>query len=173
MANPGFRDLKPGITVDDVKNICPDLVVSSGVKFMKWYVKCYGIDNIDFRAFGNKTLKQLNLDMGPITSDGFFIDMMNEFTDSDSNIYRKMKKNFDSKYVLDFEYSERDRQLFNENEKRYLFASYSKGQVVLRIWRKEKDYSSNLWLYIEYRDIESGKQFLEENKPVSANLNDF
>ena len=93
----------------------------------------------------------------------------------ESNIYLKMKKNFDTKYVLDYEYSERDRQLFNEGEKKELLGVYSNGQVVLKINRKEGEnsYSNDLWLYIEYRDIESGKQFLEENRPNIATLDDF
>ena len=80
-----------------------------------------------------------------------------------------MKRNFDAKYVLDYEYSERDRQLFNEGEKEHLLGVYSNGQVALRINRNKRD----LWLYIEYRDVESGKQFLEKNRPVTATSDDF
>ena len=70
---------------------------------------------------------------------------------------------------MDYKYSERDRQLFNKHEKDDLLVVYSNGQVALRISRK----SRNLWLYIEYRDVESGKQFLEKNRPVTATLDDF
>ena len=80
-----------------------------------------------------------------------------------------MKENIDAKYVLDYEYSERDRQLFNEGEKEHLLGVNSNGQVALRINRNKRD----LWLYIEYRDVESGKQFLEKNRPVTATLDDF
>ena len=111
--------------------------------------------------------------MGPITSDGLFLDIVNDLIESDSNIYRKMKRTMDTKYVLDFEFSERDRQLFNEGEKKELLGVYSNGQVVLKINRKERDYSKDLWLYIEYRDVKSGKQLLEKNRPVTANLDDF
>ena len=85
-----------------------------------------------------------------------------------------VKRNFDAKYVLDYEYSERDRQLFNENEKSELLVVYSKGQVALRINRKEREnsYSKDLWLYIEYRG-DLAKAFLEVNRPVTATLDDF
>jgi hypothetical protein len=58
--------------------------------------KCYGIQNIKFSALserkdGAKLIYELTLDMGPIDSGGFFIDMMNELIDSDSNIFQKMK----------------------------------------------------------------------------------
>lgn len=84
-----------------------------------------------------------------------------------------MKKTFDKKYTLDYGYSERDRQLFNESEKDRLLHVYSKGQVVLEINRKKKDYSNDLWLYIHYFNQTSSKIFLERNRPVRASQDDF
>ena len=180
-SSPGFKDLKAGIPIFQVMKFCDSLVLetkSGDVIFdEKNYVKCYGIDNIKFQGLGDKTLVQLNLDMGPIVaSDGSFFSQLNNLVvnnDDEPNIYLKMKKNFDAKYVLDYEYSERDRQLFNESEKDDLLGVYSNGQVALRINRKERGYSRDLWLYIEYRDVKSGKQFLEKNRPVIATLDDF
>ena len=40
--NPGFRDLKPGISRKDANKICRLKNIH--------YVKCYGIDNISFRG---------------------------------------------------------------------------------------------------------------------------
>ena len=189
--NPGFKDLKPGMPQKEVRKFCRKLVKTSfdteefGGKettFSNNYVKCYGIDNIKFLAKGDgitTTLAILNLDMGPIVaSDGSFFSQLNNLVvsnDDEPNIYLKMKRNFDAKYVLDYEYSERDRQLFNENEKDELLGVYSNGQVVLRINRKEREnsYSKDLWLYIEYRDVGVAKEFLEKNRPVTASLDDF
>ena len=180
--NPGFRDLKPGIAKTDYLERC--LLKSDGDI-------CYGIQNIKFTTkyesrrkssigsniYGVPILTHIILDMGPIVdSDGSFFSTLNNLVASSNdepNIYLKMKKNFDAKYVLDYEYSERDRQLFNEEEKEELLGVYSNGQVVLKINRKERDYSKDLWLYIEYRDVKSGKQFLEKNKPITATLDDF
>ena len=185
-SSPGFKDLKAGIPILQVLEFCDSLLLKTtgpgglSVKFNeKNYVKCYGIDNIKFQGLGDKTLVQLNLDMGPIVaSDGSFFSQLNNLVvnnDDEPNIYLKMKKNFDAKYVLDYEYSERDRQLFNENEKDELLGVYSNGQVVLRINRKEREnsYSKDLWLYIEYRDVGAAKEFLEKNRPVTATLDDF
>ena len=174
--NPGFRDLRPGMPLEDYKRICPR-------------VRCYGIKDIIFSVETFKAnaflttnnepdievVSKLVLDMGPIASDGLFLDIVNDLIESDSNIYRKMKRTMDTKYALDFEFSERDRQLFNENEKKELLVAYSNGQVVLKINRRKKEnsYSEDLWLYIEYRNIDSGKLFLNRNRPVEANLNDF
>ena len=168
--NPGFRDLKPGITSLEYFTHC----LATGV--------CYGIENIKFSEkteINNDEYKidTILLDMGPIvSSDGSFFSTLNNLVASSNdepNIYLKMKKNFDAKYVLDYEYSERDRQLFNEGEKKELIGVYSNGQVTLKINLKERDYSKDLWLYIEYRGVKNGKQFLESNRPVRATSDDF
>jgi hypothetical protein len=173
-SNPGFRDLKPGtgMTPQEVGKICPQLT-EDGFFQSRRYVSCYGIDDIKFTlGGGTKTLEFLSLDMGPIVqSDGSFFSELNNLVVSsidEPNIYLKMKKNFDSKYVLNYEYSERDRQLFNEGLKKELLGVYSDGQVTLKMTRKERD----LWLYIEYRG-KFAKNFLEMNRPVKATLDDF
>ena len=168
--NPGFRDLKPGLHYEDVLKICPLEKDYWGGNSDDW-VRCYGINNIKFKAYyTNDLLDILSLDMGPIVEGGFYLDI---FGEGDSNIYTKMKKSISDKYTLEYEYSERDRQLFNESEKSSLLHVYSKGQVVLVITRKEKDYSNDLWLYINYRDPYQGEWFLEKYKPVRATSDDF
>ena len=184
-SNPGFRDLKPGIPRELYKKYCEKNENDTS------YDICYGIDDIKFNDKNRKErkssigvskrgvwlLQTLILDMGPIvSSDGSFFSQLNNLvvsSNDEPNIYLKMKKNFDSKYALDYEYSERDRQLFNEGEKDYLLGVYSNGQVALRINLKERDYSKDLWLYIEYRDVGAAKEFLEKNRPVIANIDDF
>ena len=166
--NPGFRDLRPGMLVKDFNSHCSGRT-------------CYKIKNIKFfKEYDNKfIIHTVILDMGPIvSSDGSFFSTLNNrvvSSDDEPNIYLKMKKNFDAKYVLDYEYSERDRQLFNEDEKKELLGVYSNGQVASKISRKESEnsYSKDLWLYIEYRDIDSAKSFLKINRPVTATLDDF
>ena len=164
--NPGFRDLNPGMSIKEWKTHCGGST-------------CYGIDNIKFFPKYNKLdhLWGIFLDMGPIVeSDGSFFSVLNNLViDEESNIYLQMKRNFDSKYILEYMFSERDRQLFNEDLKEDLLGVYSNGQVTIRINRKEREnsYSKDLWLHIEYRDIEYGKQFLQRNRPVTATLDDF
>ena len=176
-SNPGFRDLKPGtgMTPEDVNKICKRLAFSGKFR-VNSYVRCYEIDDIKFKPGGTKTLEFLSLDMGPIVaSDGSFFSELNNLvvsSNNEPNIYLKMKKNFDSKYALNYEYSERDRQLFNEGLKNELLGVYSDGQVTLKITHKERDYSKDLWLYIEYRG-KFAKDHLELKRPVTATLNDF
>ena len=187
-SNPGFKDLIPGIIFSEIQQHCYPLVIKAYSheqknRFNEDYVECYGIDNIKFRGFGEilenqLTLIQLNINMGPIvTSNGTFFSELNNLVVSNNeepNIYLKMRKNFNSKYVLDFEYSERDRQLFNKGEKEDLLSVYSNGKVAIRMnHNKENSNSGNLWLFIEYRDVDSAKSFLEENRPITATLDDF
>ena len=161
---PGFKDLKPGLTYEEVLEICP-------IRDEWGWVKCYGIENIKFQGYYEYNILQvLYLDMGPIVETGGYLSI---FGEGDSNIFVKMKNTFDKKYTLDYGYSERDRQLFNESEKSRLYRVYSKGQVVLEIGRKEKDWSSDLWLYIHYLDPTRAKSFLERNRPIRASDDDF
>ena len=173
--NPGFRDLKPGLHYEDVLKICSLKKVWENDDYghsESEVTKCYGISNITFEAFYvDDLLALLKLDMGPIVEGGgFYFDV---FGEGDSNIYTKTKKSLSNKYTLEYEYSERDRQLFNEYEKSSLFHVYSKGQVALEITHKEKDYSNDLWLYIAYRDPHQGEWFLGKNRPIRASEDDF
>jgi len=54
-----------------------------------------------------------------------------------------------------------------------LIGVYSNGQVTLKINLKERDYSKDLWLYIEYRGVKNGKQFLDKYRPIKSTLDDF
>ena len=119
-----------------------------------------------------KVLTRLVIDLGPIVSGGFFSGITSEGTD-DGDIFNGMRNTLNKKYKTDFEFSERDRELFNEGEKSNLFVVYEKGKVVLRIWRKKEEYSSQLRLHLEYRDAKSGADFLEANKPKKASASDF
>jgi len=173
---PGFRDLKPGLHYEEVLEICPLQKVKWGQiddegKSSNW-VKCYGIDNIKFKAYysDNDLLEWLSLDMGPIVNTEGFLSV---FGENDSNIFIKMRKTMDKNYSRDYGYSERDRQLFNESEKSRLYEVYSGGKVVLEINRKEKDWSSDLWLYIHYFESSKAERFLKENRPVRASDDDF
>ena len=169
--NPGFRDLKPGLHYDDVMKICSLEKAWDDKNVDSYWNECFGIKNIKFKAsYLNNYLDTLTLDMGPITDDGYYLDV---FLKDDLNIYTKMKKSLDDKYELEFEYSERDRQLFNEQEKSSLFHVYAKGQVLLEVKWITKDYSKDLRLYIHYLDKTSAKAFIKTNKPVEVVADDF
>ena len=171
ISNPGFRDLKPGIhrsTIAD-KNLCKDTLNYA-------FTTCYGLDNYKFGGgFDiNGSLDILIVDLGPIVGSVDIISEMAKYLQKgETNIYLNMRTILGKKYKLDFEYSERDRQLFNKNEKDKLYTVYEKGQVALLVERKKKNYSHELWLYIEYRDVKPAEEFFKEIKPKRAKADDF
>ena len=183
-SNFGFRSLKPSMKMEDALEECGYILSSRNG------VNCYDIDNIMF--FGNyrsvivksevfeqqsvskevKTLSKLKLDLGPISQSWVSYLPSGSKDINDGDILQKMRNNL-SKYDLVFEYSQRDIELFNAGEKDSLIVVYEKGKVVLRIQRISKDYSFENRLYLEYRDAEEAKQYLEENIPKKATADDF
>ena len=85
----------------------------------------------------------------------------------------KKRNSLGAKYKMDFEFSERDRQLFNEKVNDKLYTVYNGGQVALLINRKKRGYSRDLWLYVEYRDVKPAQRFLKSTKPKRAKTSDF
>jgi hypothetical protein len=156
--NPGFRDLKPGLTQKEIllMNVCSEFLTPDNT------TTCYDIDNIKFGGlFSGYVLKVLTIDLGP-RSGGGFVQAINEMVDDDPLL--NMRGTL-SQYEMDYDWSERDRQLFNANEKENLYTVYAKGQVVFRIHENRS--------YVEYRDPEIAKKFLEENRPKRAKSSDF
>ena len=170
-SNPGFRDLRPGIHHSTIvnKNLCKDTTIYA-------FTTCYDLQNLKFRGTFdiNGSLDKLTVDLGPIVGSVGIIDELATYLQKgETNIYLKMRNILGEKYKMDFEYSERDRQLFNKDEKDKLYTVYKMGQVALLITRKEKKYSHDLWLYIEYRDVEPAELFFKSEKPKRAKKSDF
>ena len=97
---------------------------------------CYDIDNLKFSGTFDKFsfLDKLTVNLGPIVGSVGLIDQLSTYIQKgETNIYLKMRTTFGGKYKLDFEYSERDRQLFNKDEKKKLYTVYEKGHVALLI----------------------------------------
>ena len=161
--NPGFRDLKPGFTRNEIRlmKVCsPELSPDNSAT-------CYDIDNIKFGGtFTSPTaggvLIILTIDLGR-RSGGGFVQVLNEMGDDDPLL--NMRGTLGSKYVMDYDWSERDRQLYNAQEKENLYTVYAKGQVALRFHRNRS--------YVEYREPETAKKFLEDNRPKEAKSSDF
>ena len=172
-SNPGFRDLKPGIHISTIeeKKLC-----RSFLGLQNAGTPCYGVDNLTFKGqFDNKGhLIRLTVDLGPIVQGGGFLDSLAMYMQKgETNIYLQMRETLEKKYNLDFEFSERDRQLFNEELKDELYVVYEKGQVALTINRKKKEYSHDLWLYLDYRDLEPAQAFFKSTEPKRAEESDF
>jgi hypothetical protein len=186
--NLGFRDLKPLMSSHEASRECGNTIpidVSGNA------VKCYGLENLKFSAryrkhtvfsdrFGLSVetasinlMSTLTVDLGPI-SQSLFSELLTyyESDPDEGNIFAKMYRNF-KKYEMDFQFSKRDLELYNENEKSELLIVYENGKVALRISKVESDYRTRNNLFVEYRDASSGQGFLKLNQPKRATSDDF
>ncbi|MDP6559622.1 MAG: hypothetical protein QF619_05810 [Candidatus Binatia bacterium] len=119
-------------------------------------------------------LVKLTIDLGPIVEAGGLLSQMATYaTRGATNIMVKMDNRLKAKYKKDFDYSERDRQLFNKEMKDKLYTVYAKGQVAFLVTRKKKKYRNDTWLYVEYRDVKSAQSFLKSTRPKRAKASDF
>ena len=140
------------------------------------WITCYGYDNLKFKGSFDRDdyLVELTVDLGPIVEFEGFISKIEMYIErGEQNILLKTRNTLAKKYELDYDFSERDRQLFNRDEKSELYTVYEKGKVAIVIEKKTRDYLTDLWLYIKYRDEKSGKEFLERKRPVRAQESDF
>ena len=176
--NFGFRELIPGMTLSDANRVCPGLIATNKISCFGYDYKVsakYFSNQISSKSYGSeiiqkiiKTLSTLTVDLGPLTSS--YISFSKD--PNDGNILNSMRNTL-SKYKMDYEYTERERELFNEEEKDSLIVVYEGGKVALVIKRIETDYIPQNRLYVEYRDTEAAKQFYEKNKPKRASASDF
>jgi chemotaxis protein histidine kinase CheA len=168
--NPGFRNIKPGMHRSEIVDVADcDL-------FFKWK-PCYDIDNIRFQGSFDKDnfLEVLVVDLGPIIETyGLYKALEDIISGSSSNIFENTLRALSKKYTREYSYNERERQLFNNGILDELLVVYNKGQVTIKIFRKKvNEYSKELWLYVEYRNVELGKTFMEANRPTRETSDDF
>jgi peptidoglycan hydrolase-like protein with peptidoglycan-binding domain len=185
ISNPGFRNIKPGATFEEIGSEANCYLGATRPQ------KCYGLNNLKFYGRFKKVtvssddnvseserkefsiLELLKIDIGPLEVSRFLNSLSSSIEKNSENIFTQMRTTLDNKYAWEYEYSDQDLQLFIKGEKEELLVVYEKGQVVIRIFRKNKNYPDDLRLFVEYRDKEIGEKFLEENRPKRATANDF
>lgn len=113
----------------------------------------------------NHLIRQIRIYLGP-----YYSSLKDLFYENDDNPLTKLKRNLDSKYGTDWEFTERDRRLFNEGAKDELNISFANGQLLLEI-TKVSDYEAEMSLW--YSDEEWGRHLMETMRPKNANTNDF
>ena len=85
--------------------------------------------------------------------------------------YRQLRETLDKKYRLDWEFTDRDRILFNAQERDNLFVSYRVGQIFIEIERDIE--SSKIRLFVRYYSFEEGRRLFVKRHPNNVNFNDF
>jgi hypothetical protein len=113
-----------------------------------------------------KTIKGMQIGLGPL----YQTNLGKIFGDPD-NPYVKLKTSLGAKYQLDWEFTERDRKLFNEGAKSSLWTSYNNGQIFSQIYRIDK--YSNLKLFVHYHTKEEGAKLSDERRPKNVKFDNF
>lgn len=109
-------------------------------------------------------LLKITIDVGPL-----YQTYLDYIIDDPNNPYNNLKNNLSKKYGIDWESTERDRNLFNEGEKDSLWSSFGDNQIFLEIRRVDYD----MELFVHYLTKEDGKLFSEKISPKNANFSDF
>ncbi|MDA8675715.1 hypothetical protein N9M53_03390 [Alphaproteobacteria bacterium] len=109
-------------------------------------------------------LLKITIDVGPL-----YQTYLDYIIDDPNNPYNNLKNNLSKKYGIDWESTERDRNLFNEGEKDSLWSSFGDNQIFLEIRRVDYD----MELFVHYLTKEGGKSFSEKISPKNANFSDF
>lgn len=158
LADVGFKDLVPGAPFSVVSENCDNSI-------------CYELKDLHFRikpAWNEESksydvIEYVLVDLGSLPS----VDLVSVL--SGSNPYTNLRKSMDEKYLIDWEFTERQRQLFNEGDLEELFVSYEGGKAFIKIFRNQL----NLSLSVEYYNAEDGAEKTSERKPNDASASDF
>jgi len=110
-------------------------------------------------------LTEILVDVGPL-----YQTFLDNIIGDPNNPYRKLKESLDTKYKKDWEFTDRDRKLFNEGEKNSLWTSYSGGEVFSEIGRMK---NGSLRLMVHYHTVEDGKKLSEERRSKNADFKSF
>lgn len=168
----GTGSVKVGDDIDKVLNNCKNIrpsvyscddenVVTILTKQKKvWFIK------IEITGEVTDIIQRVSVDIGPL-----YQSLLDNVIGDPKNPYLKLKKSLESKYQVDWEFTDRDRKLFNENERDSLWTSYNGGQIFSQILRKDK--YSDLRLLVHYHTKEDGEKLSEVRKPQNVNFDDF
>lgn len=174
--NFGFREIKPGRTLDEIEKIANCRLKDDFYMARFESRKCYGIQDYVFWATVDNldVITMVALDLGQVNSMTWYDFVINNADPEDGNIYGSMRITLDAKYKLDYEFSDRDLQRFNNGEKNALMVVYEKGKVVLRVERiLVSDYVKEVKLRLYYFNEKIGESFYKKFRPVKASKDDF
>ena len=161
----GYRDLTIGSSSENISKNC------EYNKYKYYKLQCYNTDDIRFKITYGYNKDYINRQSDVEFTINYIAIYVGPYVSSESgedpylNLGNALKKN----YSIDWEWTERDRVLFNENKKNSLWVSFENGQVMLEI--KREGYDMNL--YVHYYTEDDGKKYSEERKPKNTNFSDF
>ena len=163
----GFRDLKIGSERTVIDENCKKEWFKEKDDYGYVY-RCFNIDDLKFSFTDNieGTIIFIKIDVGTL-----YQTFLDRIIGDPTNPFEKLKKNLDTNYQLEWEFTERDRKLFNEGERNSLWTSYNNGEVFSEIRREDK--YSELRLFVHYHTKNYGKMLSEQRKPQNVDFNNF
>jgi len=108
---------------------------------------------------------EIVVDLGPLYQ-GF----MDLIVANKENPYTSLRGSMDKNYTVDWEFTERQRKLFNTGEISNLYVSMQDGQAFINIAR---DRNNEIRLLVEYYDPSKGKSVSSSRRPKNAEMSDF
>ena len=153
----GYKDLKFGMSLDDVKelDVCKLLIGQQGL------YKCYGklINLYEEPAF-----------KAPITSSGKLSQIAVGLGEFKSSVAEEYNALLAQKYGIDSSYNDEDINNFSSNRLSSLDTIYAKGHVVMTIYH---DGQGGMLLDILYNDSKNAKQYHDKAYPQKATIDDI
>lgn len=111
------------------------------------------------------TLWKLDIDFGPLYQQSW-----ESFITNPDNPFVKLKSSLDNRYKADWEFTERDLELFNKGEREKLWISYEQGKMFIEIGRTDR---RELNLHLTYHTTFEGQKLTEERKPRNVKFDEF
>ena len=105
------------------------------------------------------------VDLGPLYQ-GF----MDLIVANKENPYTSLRNSMEKNYTVDWEFTERQRKLFNSGEISNLYVSMEDGQAFINIAR---DRNNEIRLLVEYYAPLKGKSLSSSRRPKNADMSDF
>ena len=178
----GYKDIMIGDTVSEIIKHCVGVADPKGIFHEDF--RCYGTDDLVFEfsvldTSSNKRIELQHTGRGneifiylyppKKPEDHHIIDRITVFlgTYEDRGIF-ELKQKLATKYGMDWEYTERDRKLFNAGDKKILWNSFANGQVILAIYGV-----GNINLQLIYLSERAGQAFMENKRPRNSSSSDF
>lgn len=163
--------LKVGMKRSQVENNCEFIEGTEwDCENNQFFLKFSSNELVEIKAKNNNNhkhiLNNIEIYIGPLHET--FLDV--EKSDP-INPYRQLRESLDKKYRLDWDFTDRDRILFNAGERDNLFVAYSSGRIFIEIERGVG--LSNYRLFVRYYPSADGKQLSAERRPNNANFDDF
>jgi len=161
--NYGFKELRLGMSIKDIKNIkgCSASIKDKNFNRPNYwtYIRCY--KKLIFISWFGGYLEKIKIYMGPMAGmpSTKTVGGVVELGD-----WAKIRKILRKKYKENFTFSNRDIDLFNRTNKK-LYTIFGSGAVALEIYKQKVNYIPQPHFDVVYRGRETAKKFFNRVKP--------